>query len=77
MGPDHKGETCDGDTSGIKVILDILVYVGVSFVYAERCFKPRGSQSKGLYSTSYVQVVVDAIDERWPRKRTKAKSQQA
>lgn len=76
MGPYHKGETCDGNISGIKVVLDILVYVGISFVCAERCFEPRGSQSKGLHSTSRVQGVVDAIDERWPRKRTKAKSQQ-
>ena len=52
MGPDHKGETCDGDISGIKVILDILVYVGISFVYAEQCFEWEGSQSKGLYCTS-------------------------
>ena len=46
MGPDHKGETCDGDISGIKVILDTLEYVGVSFVYAERCFKPLGASRR-------------------------------
>jgi hypothetical protein len=31
MSPNHKSETGDGDVSGIKVILDILVYVGISF----------------------------------------------
>ena len=43
MSPDHKGQTGDCDISGIQVILDILVYVGISFVYAEwsrRLFEP-------------------------------------
>lgn len=43
MSPDHKGQTGDCDISGIQVIFDILVYVGISFVYAEwnrRLFEP-------------------------------------
>ena len=46
MGPDHKGETCDGNISGIKVIFNILVYVGISFVYAERWFEARGASRR-------------------------------
>lgn len=34
MSPDHKGQTGDCNISGIQVILDILVYVVISFVYA-------------------------------------------
>jgi len=61
MSPDHKGETGDGDVSGVKVILDILVDVGISFVYAKwsrSFFEPWGA-SRGTCTVPRTSILLD------------------
>lgn len=35
MSPNHEGETGKGNISGVEVVLDCLVYVGMSCEYGE------------------------------------------
>jgi hypothetical protein len=46
MSPNHKSETSDGDVSGIEVVFNTLVHVGISYMYAGGSSSRVGSSYK-------------------------------
>ncbi len=73
MGPDHKGETRDGDKSGVKVIFDILVVRRNQPCVRraeQKVFEPRGAV-EGL-----VQYLMRPISRRPHRRKIAPKEDQ-